>query len=131
MEKIFNSTSIILGIVGGFVITALGGWDGLTITFIALVILDYITGILKGVYIKKLSSTQGFKGIIKKVLILIVVGIAVLLQEQIGIPAIREIVITFFIANEGISILENVAQMGIKLPNKLKEVLLQLRDKGE
>lgn len=73
----------------------------------------------------------GIKGIIKKVLILIVVGIAVLLEMNLGVPAVREIVMMFFICNEGISLLENIAQMGLKIPDKLKDVLLQLRDKSE
>lgn len=129
MEKIFNTISIILGIIGGAIVTFLGGWDGLVFTLISLMGLDYVTGILKAIYNKKLSSEIGSKGIIKKVLVLIIVGITVLLEKNMGIPAIREMVIMFFVANEGISLLENIAQMGIAFPDKLKEVLLQLREK--
>lgn len=131
MEKLFNNISMIFGLIGGAIVSFLGGWDGIAITLVTLIILDYITGVLKAIYNKELSSEIGIKGIIRKVLILIVVGITVLLEQNLGIPAIREMVIMFFIANEGISLLENIAQMGIKFPKKLKDILLQLREKEE
>lgn len=131
MEKLFNEVSIILGFLGGLIISFLGGWDGLAITLVSFICFDYITGLLKACYNKELNSYKGFKGILKKVVVLIVVGVSVLLEEQMGIPAIREIVMMFFIANEGISLLENVSQMGVPFPEKVKEVLLQIRSKGE
>ncbi|MCI8486098.1 MAG: phage holin family protein [Clostridia bacterium] len=129
MEKMFNSISIAFGVIGGLIVSFLGGWDGLAITLVSFIVLDWITGLLKAIYNKNLSSYTGFKGIIKKVVILIVVGVAVLLEKNMGIPAIREIVMMFFIANEGISLLENVSQMGIPFPEKLKDILIQLRNK--
>lgn len=129
MEKLFNDVSIAIGLIGGLIVSFLGGWDGLAITLVSFIVLDWITGLLKAIYNKELSSYKGFKGIIKKVVILIVVGVTVLLQNNMGIPAIREIVMMFFIANEGISLLENVSQMGVPFPEKLKDVLIQLRDK--
>lgn len=129
MEKMFNSISIAFGVIGGLIVSFLGGWDGLAITLVSFIVLDWITGLLKAIYNKNLSSYTGFKGIIKKVVILIVVGVAVLLETNMGIPAIREIVMMFFIANEGISLLENVSQMGIPFPEKLKDILIQLRNK--
>lgn len=131
MDKLFNSISIFLGVIGGVIVSFLGGWDELIITLVTLIILDYITGVLKAIYSKKLSSEIGIKGIIRKVLILIVVGVTVLIQNNLGFPAIREMVIMFFIANEGISLLENIAQMDIGIPKKLKDTLLQLREKGD
>lgn len=131
MEKMFNSISIAFGVIGGLIVSFLGGWDGLAITLVSFIVLDWITGLLKAIYNKNLSSYTGFKGIIKKVVILIVVGVAVLLETNMGIPAIREIVMMFFIANEGISLLENVSQMGIPFPEKLKDILIQLRNKKE
>lgn len=131
MEKMFNDVSVVFALVGGLIVTFLGGWDGLAITLVSFIVLDWITGLLKAVYNKELSSYKGFKGIIKKVVILIVVGVTVLLENNMGIPAIREIVMMFFIANEGISLLENVSQMGVPFPEKLKNVLVQLRDKKE
>lgn len=131
MDKLFNSISIYLGIIGGVIVSFLGGWDGLIITLVTLIILDYTTGVLKAIYSKELSSEIGIKGIIRKVLILIVIGVTVLIQNNLGIPAIREMVIMFFITNEGISLLENVSQMDIGIPKKLKDTLLQLREKGD
>lgn len=110
-----------------------GGFDILLKALIILVILDYVTGLIKGIYKKELSSETGFKGLLKKILIFIVVVVAVVVQRLINdaIP-IRETVIAFFICNEGISILENAAEF-IPIPNKLKDILFQLRhsDEGE
>lgn len=131
MEKMFNSISVAFGVIGGLIVSFLGGWDGLAITLVSFIVLDWITGLLKAIYNKNLSSYTGFRGIIKKVVILIVVGVTVLLEKNMGIPAIREIVMMFFIANEGISLLENVSQMGVPFPDKLKEILIQLRNKEE
>lgn len=131
MDKLFNWISVICGAVGGFIVSLLGGWDKLIVALLILMVLDYITGIIKGIYNRELSSEIGFKGLLKKVLILIVVAVAVIIEQHMGIPAVREIVIMFFAVNEGISILENASQMGLPLPTKLKETLLQLRDKEE
>lgn len=131
MSKLFNNISILCTSIGAFLSVLFGGLDNLIITLCAFMVIDYITGVLSAIYNKKLSSQIGYKGIIKKVTMLIVVAVSVLLQNKIGIPAIRDIVILFFISNEGISILENVSSTGLKLPPKLKEVLKQLRDKGE
>lgn len=131
MSKLFNNISIICTSIGVFLSVLFGGLDNLIITLCAFMVIDYITGVLSAIYNKKLSSQIGYKGIIKKVTMLIVVAVSVLLQNKIGIPAIRDIVILFFVSNEGISILENISSTGLKLPPKLKEVLKQLRDKGE
>lgn len=127
-EKIFNWISIVGGIVGGFLCNALGGWDTILKALVVLIILDYVTGILKALYTKTLSSAIGFKGLIRKTLIFVVVATAVVVESIIGntIP-IREIVIIFFACNEGISLLENASQF-IPIPDKLKETLIQLRD---
>lgn len=130
MSKLFNNISILCTSIGAFFLV-FGGLDNLIITLCAFMVIDYITGVLSAIYNKKLSSQIGYKGIIKKVTMLIVVAVSVLLQNKIGIPAIRDIVILFFVSNEGISILENVSSTGLKLPPKLKNVLKQLRDKGE
>lgn len=129
METLWNKSSIILGVIGGFLAAFLGGWDSLTAALATMLVIDYVTGVAKAIYLKKLSSEIGFKGIVKKALVLIIVGVAVTLQTLLpdSVP-LREITIMFFICNEGLSILENAAVM-IPLPQKLKEVLLQLRDK--
>ncbi|MBQ3513422.1 MAG: phage holin family protein [Lachnospiraceae bacterium] len=131
MGKFFNQLSIVGGIVGGFFCKLLGGWDTILSALIALVILDYITGVLKAIVTKSLSSSVGFKGLVKKVVIFIVVATAVVVQSVVGeaVP-LREIVIVFFLCNEGISLLENASEF-VPIPEKLKETLIQLRDKEE
>lgn len=126
--KLFNILSTAVGIFGGFIASLLGGFDQILIGLITLIILDYITGVCKAIITKKLSSAVGFKGLIKKVIILIVVAVAVVVEDVVGnaIP-IREIVIMFFMCNEGISLLENASEF-IPIPEKLKDILIQLRD---
>lgn len=129
MTKLFNWFSVIGGIVGGFFVKYLGGYDDILRALVILVVLDYATGVLKGIYTKTLSSEIGFKGLIKKVIVFVVVATAVTVQGVIGdsIP-LREIVIIFFVCNEGISLLENASEF-IPIPEKLKATLIQLRDK--
>lgn len=130
-EKLFNWFSIVGGIVGGFLCNILGGNDVILRALIALVILDYVTGVLKAIVTKSLSSAIGFKGLIRKIVIFIVVATAVIVQSVLGdsIP-LREIVIIFFVCNEGISLLENASEF-IPIPQKLKDTLIQLRDKED
>lgn len=131
MEKIFNTFSIVTALIGGICCKYLGGWDLLLKSIIALVVLDYITRILASIYTKTLSSQAGFKGLIKKIFIFIVIATSFIIQQIVGdaIP-LREVTVIFFICNEGISILENASEF-IPIPEKLKSVLIQLRDKGE
>ena len=98
-----------------------------TILFLAVV--DYITGVIKAIYKKKLSSEIGFKGLLKKIVMFIVIAVAFAIQVLMGntVP-LREIVIMFYIANEALSLLENAAEF-IPVPDKIKEVLLQIREK--
>lgn len=128
-DKLFNGISIVGGIVGGFLCQALGGYDVILKALLALVILDYVTGVLKAIVNKKLSSSVGFKGLIRKIVIFIVVATAVIIQSVIGdsVP-LREITIIFFLCNEGISLLENASEF-VPIPEKLKEILIQLREK--
>lgn len=132
MEKFFNAFSVYFGVVGGFVIGLLGGWDKLLAALILLIITDFITGILKAIYNKELNSKMSYKGIVKKVYMLFIVLLANTIQISISpeVP-VREIVITFFICNEGISVLENAALTGIPIPNKIKDLLLQLRGEND
>ena len=127
-EKLFNWISIIIGIVGGTICRYLGGWDGLLKAIVILAVLDYVTGWIKAIYTKQLSSEVGFKGLLKKIIMFIVIAVAFVLKELLGskIP-LREVVIMFYIANEGLSLLENAA-MFVPVPDKIKEVLLQLRE---
>lgn len=131
MEKIFNLTSIIIGVIGGILAGAIGGWDKLAHVLIFMVVVDYLTGIMKAVVMKQLSSRVGWLGLIRKVMIFIVIAVAVQVQEIIGdtLP-LREVVMMFYIANEGFSFLEN-ASVFIPLPEKLKAVFVQIRSKSD
>ena len=132
MDKIFNSISVYIGIAGGIVAMLFGQWDTILWALAGLMALDYITGIIKAVYTRSVSSETGYKGILKKITILVIVALANITQVVTGgVVAVREMVIMFYIANEGISILENVAAVSQKMPPALKNILLQLRDKNE
>ena len=129
--KYFNDISIAFGIVGGWMAWLLGGWDLLLWTLVGFIIFDYLTGLAKAWKTKKLSSEIGFEGLVKKMMILVMIVVANFLQRLIGdaVP-LREIVILFFISNEGISLLENAA-MFITVPDQLRDALLQLRDEDK
>ena len=120
--------SLAIGLVGGGLAYVLGGWDILLWTLTAFVVLDYVTGLIRAAKMKEISSEIGFWGLVRKIMIFVLVIVANLLQQLINesIP-LREIVIMFFISNEGISLLEN-ASIFIDVPDRLKDVLLQLRD---
>lgn len=115
--------------VGGFI----GGVDGFMYTLIACMIIDYITGFMVAIIEKTLSSEVGFRGIFRKVCILMLVGVANLIDVnviQTG-AILRTAVIFFYISNEGVSILENAGRLGLPIPERLRAVLAQLRDKSE
>ncbi len=111
----------------------LGGYDGLLYALVIFVAVDYVTGVMCAVADKKLSSAVGFKGICRKVLIFLLVGLAHILDTQIlnetGI--LRTAVIFFFLSNDGLSILENAAHLGLPIPQALKDVLEQLHNRAE
>lgn len=131
MEKSFNWISAISGLIGGGLLYLFGKWDGLLNTIVMFTIMDFITGWIKAIYNKQISSEIGFKGILKKVVMFIIIATANVIQNFIGgyIP-LREVVITFYICNEGLSLLENAAEF-IPIPGKLKDVFLNLRKKNE
>lgn len=110
----------------------LGGWDIAIQSLIIVMVIDYLTGIASAVYNKQLSSKIGFKGIIKKFCYLLVVALSVVIDNLTGQSGIiRNLVIYFFVANDGLSIIENMAEMNIKLPKKLIDSLKQIKNKGE
>ena len=124
---------LIFSAVGGWLGYFLGGCDGLLFALLAFVVIDYITGVMCAIADKTLSSEVGFKGICRKVLIFLLVGLANILDVQvIGTGSIlRTAVIFFYISNEGVSLLENAAHLGLPVPAKMKAVLEQLHDKSE
>lgn len=129
MQDIWKHFQIIFAAIGGWLGWFLGGFDGFIYALIAFVIIDYITGVMRAVMEKALSSETGARGIFKKVLIFTLVGVGHIIDSQVlgGGNAIRTAVIFFYLSNEGISILENVVAIGLPIPDKLKEVLEQLR----
>ncbi|EGP4766109.1 holin [Enterococcus faecium] len=119
------------GVIGGTIVGLLGGMDNILHVLIFLVGVDFLTGLAKAWKLKEVSSEVGFEGLLKKVLIFVVIAVAVEAQKIVGnsIP-LREIVIMFYVANEGISFLENISVF-LPLPDKLKEVFQQIRNDTE
>ena len=129
MQK-WHINTIIAG-MGGVLANLYGGWDTMLQVLIAVIALDYITGILAGAYNCNLSSAIGYKGIIKKVGIFVVVLVACLIAKLIGNDLVRSLTIVFYISNESISILENVGRCGVNYPKQLKVILAQLNKGSE
>lgn len=119
--------------LGGWLGWLLGGCDGFIYALIAFVIIDYITGVMCAVVNKQLSSEVGFRGIFKKVLIFMLVGVGNIVDKQLigSGNVLRTAVIFFYLSNEGISIIENAGVLGLPIPQKLKDVLAQLKDKED
>lgn len=130
MEKVFNS---VVAVTATFFTYLFGGWDIALIVLVAFMVLDYVTGVIWAYIQKTLNSEIGFKGLIKKCMILVVLVVAVLLDRMInsGTAVFRTLVCYFYIANEGISLLENVSNLGLPIPDKLKVALEQLNKDGE
>ena len=133
MKEIWNVIQMFFTVIGGWLGYFLGGCDGLFYALVAFVVIDYVTGVMWAVNNHTLSSEVGFKGICKKVLIFLLVGIANILDVYIlGQGSIlRTAVIFFYLSNEGISILENASNLGLPIPKKVKEVLEQLNKDDE
>lgn len=128
-----ETLNIICGCAGVVAAFLWGSLDGTIIALVTFVILDYITGVIQAVYNKNLSSEIGFRGILKKIVLFLIVAVANILDTQVlkAGAILRTAVIFIFIANEGVSLLENAAKMGIPIPKKLIDVLEQLKKKDE
>ena len=133
MKELWNTAQGIFAAIGGWLGYFLGGCDGLLIALVVFVAVDYITGVMCAVSDKKLSSEVGFKGICRKVLIFLLVGIANIVDVQvIGTGSVlRTAVIFFYLSNEGVSLLENAAHLGLPVPEKMKDILAHLHDRAE
>ena len=133
MKEFWNVIQAVFTAIGGWLGYFLGGFDGLLYALLVFVILDYITGVMCAVADKKLSSQVGFKGICRKVLIFALVGIGHLLDTHVnGSGSILRTANTFFyLSNEGLSLIENAAYLGLPIPSKLKTILEQLHDRAE
>ena len=133
MKEFWNAVQMVFTALGGWLGYFLGGCDGLLIALVVFAAVDYITGIMCAINDRKLSSEVGFRGICRKVLIFVLVGVANILDVQvIGTGSVlRTAVIFFYLSNEGVSLLENAAHLGLPVPQKLKEVLEQLHDRSD
>lgn len=133
MKEFWNMIQLVFTAIGGWLGWFLGGCDGLLFALIAFVVIDYITGVMCAINNHTLSSEVGFRGICRKVLIFLLVGIANILDVQvIGTGSVlRTAVIFFYISNEGVSLLENAGRLGLPIPQKLKDILAQLHDRAD
>ena len=131
IDLIWAKIQIAITAIGGWLGYFLGGLDGLMIALIVLMTLDYVSGVMCAIIDKKLSSAVGFKGVCKKVFILMLVGVAHIIDlHVVGTgSALRGAVICFYMSNEGLSLLENAAHIGLPIPDKLRDILAQLHDK--
>ncbi len=130
MKDVISTIQLIFTAIGGYIGWFLGGFDGLVYSLVAFVVIDYITGLMVAVLEKKVSSSIGFKGIFKKVLIFTFVGIGHIVDFHIikDGSAVRTAVIFFYLSNEGLSIIENSVKVGLPMPEKLKEVFLTMKE---
>lgn len=133
MKEFWNVIQLVFAIIGGWLGWFLGECDGLMYALIAFVIADYVTGVMCAVSDKRLSSEVGFKGICRKVLIFVLVGMANILDMHvIGTGCVlRTAVLFFYISNEGVSVLENAGHLGLPVPARLLNVLEQLHEDAE
>lgn len=133
MSTVLEFIKAILATIGGYVAWFLGGFDGVLIALCVFALVDYMTGVIAAIIEKRLCSKIGFQGVAKKVLMFFMVGIAAILDVYVlgGQSPVREVVIVFYIANEGISIIENSARLGLPVPKKLIDVLEQLKSQGD
>ena len=131
-KTIWHTLQAACAAVAGWIGYFLGCWDGLLYALSVFVAIDYFTGILCAIVEKKLSSETGMRGIIRKVTIFLVVGVAHVVDGAIGNgELVRTATLIFFISNEGISLLENAGRIGLPIPPKLKGILSQLHNKSE
>ena len=133
MKEFWNTIQLMFTAVGGWLGWFLGGCDGLLYALIAFVVIDYITGVMCAINDQSLSSEVGFRGICRKVLIFLMVGIANILDVNvIGTGSVlRTAGIFFYISNVGVSLMENAAHLGLPVPEKIKVVLEQLHNRAE
>ena len=131
IDLIWAKIQAAITVIGGWLGYFLGGLDGLMIALVIFVVLDYVTGIMCAIADKKLASSVGFKGICRKVLIFLLVGVAHIVDLHVvgSGSVLRGAVVCFYLSNEGVSMLENAAHLGLPVPEKLKVILEQLHDR--
>lgn len=131
MENCFLSLKAVFAMIVGFISSFWNRLDGIMMALILFITVDYITGVIVGISQKKFNTSMGFKNILKKIVIFLIVFIADIVDKKLlgATGAIRGIVIAFYIANEGLIILDNAASLGVPYPEKLKRIIKQIRDK--
>ena len=131
MVKVLNTSKYIFSGLATFITYLLGGWDYSIIALLIMMGIDYLSGVFVAITRKQVSSEIGFKGIFKKCLILCMVAMGVVVDNMLNIEQefCRMLVIYFYIANEGISIIENASNLGLPVPQKLKDALIQIQNK--
>ena len=131
MKDVWNVAQVVFAAVGGGIGWFFGEMDGFFYALLAFVVIDYLTGVMCAIADRSLSSEVGFRGIFRKVLIFVMVGAGHILDAQVigSGDALRTAVIFFYISNEGVSLLENAAHIGLPVPEKLKDALAQLHDR--
>lgn len=129
MENIITGIKFACGIIAAIISNIFGGLDALFTALLICIVVDYVTGILAAIYEEKLNSEIGFRGILKKIAILCIVVLAHELEVVVGVGGVRDLAVGFYIANEGISILENCAKMNVPVARNLSNILEQLKDK--
>ena len=130
MTNKLTAVNGVFAVIGTVLAKALGGWDLALQVLVAMVVLDYVTGVIIAILEKKLSSDIGFRGLFKKMMIFALVYVAVLVDQATNTDLIRTLTIMFYIANEGISVLENAGKLGVPYPTQLKNILVQLKEKN-
>jgi len=128
MENMLTWIKMVFAAVAGLASYVFGDLDMLLVALLICITIDYITGVLAALYEKRLNSETGFRGILKKVVILLVVALSYTVGHVVGVDSVRDFVIGFYIANEGISILENAGRMNVPVAKQLTHVLEQLKD---
>ena len=133
MNLLWARAQMAISVIGGGLGYFVGGVDGLMTALLAFMVIDYLTGVMCAVYDKELSSKVGFRGICKKVLIVLLVGVAHIVDAQVVRTGdgFRTAVMCFYLSNEGISMLENAAHLGLPIPEKLKDILAQLHNRSD
>ena len=133
MKEFWISVQVAFTAIGGWLGWFLGGCDGLLYALLAFVVIDYVTGVMCAIADRTLSSAVGFRGIAKKVLIFVLVGVGHIVDTYLigNGSALRTAVLFFYCSNEGVSMLENAGHLGLPIPQKLKDVLEQLHDRDK
>lgn len=131
MNNIITGIKVAFALVGGWITAVLGGWDTALQVLVLFVVLDYITGLIAAWYEKRLDSRVGFKGIAKKILLFVPVAVGYWLDVLLGQEILRSLAIWFYLANEGLSMLENLGRCGVPILAPLKDALEQLKKRGE